>query len=433
MFDTYKESVRSLFDLEQFGMKFGLQGIRTLLGTIGNPQNAFPCIHVAGTNGKGSTSSMLAAVFTAAGYRTGLYTSPHLISFTERIRIDGKEIPRNEVVRLTNLIQRQVRKQKATFFEAVTAMAFRYFADSDIDIAIVETGLGGRLDATNVVRPLVSVITNVGLEHTEILGNTLEKIAWEKGGIIKRNVPCVTGVRGKGPLGVIRARAKDLAAPLSTTGRMKIKVKRSTLDGLTLDAAVGRTNYRGLRVSLSGDHQALNAGVVLKTLDVVRRQGHYNIGHDDIYEGLSNVRELAGLEARLSVVRRNPLVLVDVAHNPDGINRLVESLLRLAIRNVFLVFGVVRDKDYRAMIGSLRRITRKAILTKARTGRARPVKDLALEFQKCGIDVVGTNANVASAVRSALERSDPRTPILITGSHFVVGEALAFLRSRKFT
>jgi dihydrofolate synthase/folylpolyglutamate synthase len=422
-----------LFGLEIFGMKFGLKGIHSLLSSIGNPQENFPTIHVAGTNGKGSTSSMLAAIFTAAGYRTGLYTSPHLISFTERIRIDGRPIPQKAVVRLTNLIRKQVNAQKATYFEAVTAIAFKYFSDVGVDIAIVETGLGGRLDATNVVQPLVSVITNISLEHTEILGKTIENIAWEKAGIIKPGVPCVTGINSRRPLNVLRRQARKNKAQLLTARGVTAKVRKSSLDGLVIDARVGDLKLRNLFISLAGDHQVMNVRIVLRALSVINEEGNYSINERHIREGLANVRKLAGLEARMTVFRRHPLVLGDVAHNPDSIKRLVESLSGLGIRNVFLVFGVVKDKDYRKMIRFLKRITFKAILTKARTERARSTADLSIEFERQNIHVARTESTVGKAVSSAIAASNSRIPILITGSHFIVGEALAYLRSRKFT
>jgi dihydrofolate synthase / folylpolyglutamate synthase len=431
--NAYSRSVRYLYGLEVFGMKFGLKGIQTLLSTVGNPHRNFPTIHIAGTNGKGSTSSMLAAIFTAAGYRTGLYTSPHLISFTERIRVNGRPIPRKDVVRLTNLIKNQVNKQKATYFEAVTAIAFKYFSDAKLDIAIIETGLGGRLDATNVVRPLVSVITNVSLEHTEILGKTIRKIAWEKAGIIKTAVPCVTGISASIPLDVLRRMAAKRKASLHTTRSMTIKIRKSSFDGLLVDANVGDRRFRNLLISLAGRHQAKNVKVVLRTLAVIGANETFHIEERHIRNGLKNIQRLAGLEARLCVIHRHPLIIGDVAHNPDSIKKLVESLRDLGIRNVFLVFGVVRDKDYGRMIHFLKPITQKAILTKARTERARSVEDLAFEFERQKIDVFRTEQTVSRAVSAALAASATRVPILITGSHFTVGEALKYLRSRKFT
>jgi dihydrofolate synthase/folylpolyglutamate synthase len=430
---TYNESIRFLYGLQVFGMKFGLHGIRSLLDSIGNPHRDLACIHVAGTNGKGSTSSMLAAVFTAAGYKTGLYTSPHLVSFTERIRIDGKPISGNAVTRLTNLIKRQVRKQQSTFFEAVTAMAFKHFSEEHIDIAIIETGLGGRLDATNVVHPRVSVITNVGLEHTEILGDTVEKIAREKAGIIKRGVPCVTGIRSKNALDVVRRKARSIRAPLTTMQGTTLTIRRSSLRGLMVDVATTNARYRNLALSLAGRHQAMNLALAVRVLDAVRDQGEFVIAERDIRAGLSDVQTKAGLRARLSTICQNPTILADVAHNPEGVETLVGSLQELGVRNVLLVFGVVQDKDYEKMVRWLKPIVHSVVLTTPRTERARSITDLTLEFSRQGIDVAKTEPIVADAIDTALALNKNRRTILITGSHYVVGEALSHLHSRKFT
>jgi dihydrofolate synthase/folylpolyglutamate synthase len=430
---TFPESVRFLYGLEKFGMKFGLDGISTLLRSIDNPHRSFPCIHVAGTNGKGSTSSMLASIFTTAGYRTALFTSPHLISFTERIRIDGKPIPTKEVVRITNLLTRQIRRQRATFFEATTAMAFKYFADSKVDIAIIETGLGGRLDSTNVVIPLVSVITNVSMEHTEILGESIEKIAWEKGGIIKRNIPCVTGIQTAKPLRVLRKIARTRKAPLFVMPVERLKIRSSTLSGITVETEVGDRLYKNLRISLAGKHQAMNAALVLQTLDILKRQEKYIIKESQIRRGLNDIQQYSGLQARLSIVQRRPLIIADVAHNHDGVRRMVESLKDLGIRDVCLIFGVVRDKNYESMIASLKQITRYAILATPATDRARSLSDLVLEFERQDIKVVEAVSHVGKAVERALVLAAKKMPILITGSHFVVGEALSALRRRKNT
>ncbi len=430
---TYAEAVRFLYRLEVFGMKFGLAGIRSLLKTAGNPEREFPTIHVAGTNGKGSTCSMLAAVLTAAGYRTGLYTSPHLVSFTERIRIDGKPIPARAVTRLTSLFSGQVRRQKATFFEAVTAIAFKYFADEKVDIAVIETGLGGRLDATNVLRPRISVITNVSLEHTEILGRTLEAIAREKGGIIKPRTPCVTGVAERGPVEVLRKIAKEKHAQLLMSRDVKVRTKSVSLSGLIVDVTAEGRKYSRVATSLTGSYQIANLATVFRTLGVLNAQKDFSVSERAIRQGLRNVFHFAGLEARLSVVHRRPLILADVAHNPDAARYLASALMGLGVRNVFLVFGVVKDKDYRSIIQALRPVTRHAVVTEARTPRSRPVTDLTAACLSEGIEVVGTSRRVPSAVRYALSSARNHEPILITGSHYVVGEALAYLRSREFT
>ncbi len=429
----YSDAIRFLFGLEVFGMKFGLRGIRRLLASIGNPERDFPTIHVAGTNGKGSTSAMIAAILTASGYKTGLYTSPHLISFTERIRIDGKPVPSREVTRLTSMIHKQVRRQKATFFEAVTAMAFQYFSDHHVDVAVIETGLGGRLDATNVLRPMISVITNVSLEHTAILGSTLEKIAWEKGGIIKQGIPCVTGIRSRGPLGVLRKLALKRHAPLVTASGATVRLRRASLKGMTVDAKVGVTEYKKLVTSLVGRYQVDNIRLVLQAVELLKRQGQFRITEKSVRRGLHDVARLSGINARLSVVQRRPMIIADVAHNPDASRRLVESLTELGVRNVSVVFGVVQDKDYRTILRYLKPVVRSIFLTAADTPRSRPVSDLVHECIMQGITVGGIEPKVSVALLRAITEADRRFPIVVTGSHYVVGEALQALRSREFT
>lgn len=210
-------------------MKFGLEGISRLLRQLGNPQRELRSVHVAGTNGKGSTASMVAAILTAGGYRTGLYTSPHLIRFEERIRINGKPIAKHAVTDLTNQLSRSLRRNPPTYFEAATAIAFKYFADEEVDVAVVETGLGGRLDSTNVLQPMISVITNISLEHTEILGSRVEKIALEKAGIVKRNTPCIAGIRNERALSVLTKVCKKMKAPLIVVNGYETQVRKNII------------------------------------------------------------------------------------------------------------------------------------------------------------------------------------------------------------
>jgi dihydrofolate synthase/folylpolyglutamate synthase len=200
----YKNTLNFLFGLQKFGMKFGLENIKHLLDFLENPETNYPTVHIAGTNGKGSTAAMIASILTASGYKTGLYTSPHLIDFTERIRIDGKPISSKEVVIYGKKLKSQIQKSKATFFEATTAIAFQYFSDKNVDVALIETGLGGRLDATNVIKPELSIITTIGMDHSEQLGNTIQSIASEKAGIIKSRTPCITSVKNASALKIIK-------------------------------------------------------------------------------------------------------------------------------------------------------------------------------------------------------------------------------------
>ncbi len=266
-------------------MKFGLQGISRLLKELGNPQRKFRSVHIAGTNGKGSTAAMLAAVLTAAGYRTGLYTSPHLINFEERIRIDGRPIPRKSVAELTSRLSRSIKKQSPTFFEATTAIAFAYFAQKEVDVAVIETGLGGRLDSTNVVKPLLSVITNVTLEHTEILGDTLEKIAFEKAGIIKEKTPCITGVRDDRALAVVKRVCREQHAPLTMGSGFQSIVRKSTLEGTLLDFRIANVNLKRLRLSLPGLFQIQNLALAIAAIEKLRDEFHLELSEEAIRAG----------------------------------------------------------------------------------------------------------------------------------------------------
>ena len=354
-------------------MKFGLSGIRTLLTSLDHPEEKFSSIHVAGTNGKGSTASMIAAIFTASGYKTGLYTSPHLVSFNERIRINGKPISSKAVARLTTAIYSEIEKNNYTFFEAVTAMAFKYFAESKVDIAIVETGLGGRLDATNILEPLVSVITTIGLEHTQILGANLEEIAFEKGGIIKKGVPCITGVESQKAASVLNKICAEKGSRFIRVHPKNILIRRSSLDGLYTDFCFAGKKIRNAHVTLAGQHQAMNALIAVQTIEIAIQRSDFIIDEKAIREGLAHIRRFSGIQARLSVVRRNPLVLADVAHNPQAMRVLCESLKRLRIKKIHIVFGLMQDKNYRAIISAMRQIAKSFLVVKARTERSRSI------------------------------------------------------------
>jgi dihydrofolate synthase / folylpolyglutamate synthase len=404
-------------------MKFGLDGITRLLRVLGNPHGDFPTVHIAGTNGKGSVASMLASIFTAAGYKTGLYTSPHLVKFEERIRIDGKPISQKAIAEITSKLSASLQRHKPTFFEATTALAFRYFADKKVDIAIVETGLGGRLDSTNVVRPIVSIITGIGLEHTEILGDSIADIAREKAGIVKKNTPCVTGVRDSIALKVIRKACKDAHAPLSIADVDTVKEKKSSLGGTIIDAKIGIATLKGVTLSLAGEYQLGNLAIVLETVNQIRKMGTFDLSDEAVREGLAHVQEHSGLRGRLTTVMEKPKVLIDVAHNSDALSRLVGSLKRLGLKRLTVVFGVMKDKDHSAMIRSLAPVTDHAIAVAARSQRSRSASDVAASFAAEGCSVRAA-LSVQEGVSLALETVPKDGIILVTGSHYVVGEAL---------
>ena len=411
-------------------MKFGLNGIRTLISSLDHPEKQFSSIHIAGTNGKGSTASMIAAIFTAAGYKTGLYTSPHLVCFNERIRINGKTISSRAVARLTTAIRLKVERNNCTFFEAVTAIAFKYFAESKVDIAIVETGLGGRLDATNILQPLVSVITTIGLEHTQILGESMEEIAFEKGGIIKRGVPCITGVKSQKAVRVLSDICAEKKSKLVQVHLNKILIHQSSLDGLLVDFCVAQEKIKNLRVSLAGQHQATNAFLAINAVEIAAQRKNYVIDEKAIREGLAQIQKFSGIQARLSIVQKNPLVLADVSHNPEAMRVLCTSLKRLHLGKIHVVFGLMQDKNFPSIISSLQKVAKSIFIVKAQTERSRSTSELAQEARQYRVSAKEFHS-VSDGVSSALRQHDG-VPILITGSHFVVGEAIAFLNKEKY-
>ncbi|MEK6851289.1 MAG: folylpolyglutamate synthase/dihydrofolate synthase family protein [Candidatus Thermoplasmatota archaeon] len=420
----YEVLLKELYGLERFGIKLGLDVIRDLLARLGNPQEAFPAIHVTGTNGKGSVCAYLASIFRAAGHRVGLYTSPHLVKFNERIRVDGRMIADEDVARLYAETKPHTAKMAAssetnqpTFFETTTAMAFRYFAERRVDVAVVEVGMGGRMDATNVLRPDACAITRIGLEHTENLGRTVERIAKEKSGILKEGVPAVTV--DQPALAVIRARAEELACPLTVVGR---DVRYSRLgfdldgqdvlfeDGVTLRA----------RILLLGSFQPENAAVAFATALAVREK--WKLTKGVIEEGLGAAR----WPGRLQVVRREPTVIVDGAHNAPAAAALAESLQELFPgQKLTFVVGVLNDKDLAAIADSLGPLAARVVATKAKTPRAFEPGEIRKAFEAYApVDGVPV---LKDAVTRAIGSAAPEDVIVVTGSIYVAGEALELL------
>jgi dihydrofolate synthase/folylpolyglutamate synthase len=412
-------------------MKFGLRGIRRLLASMGHPERNLRTVHIAGTNGKGSTAAMIASIFTAAGYRVGLTTSPHVLDFTERIRIDGRPIPRREVMKMLGEMRGDVDHNRNTFFEAATAMAFRYFADQKVDLAVVETGLGGRLDATNVLVPLVSVITTISLDHTQLLGKSLRSIAREKGGIIKRRVPCVLGSLPPSARSEIVGIARSRRAPVFDASAVDVRVKSHSLSGTLFDLAGDRWNLRGVRLSLPGLFQLKNVRIAVVAADLAAAKLGISLSETALRNGFRAIRRLSGITARLQLVRRRPPVLCDVAHNPEAARALATALRAQGWSKLTTVFGVMADKDARGILRALKGIASNMIVVSPRTPRARPAADLARMCRALNLRAM-VGGGVAEGLSAALQKSSGVRPVLVTGSFFVVGEALAALRGKKY-
>ncbi|MBL7073853.1 bifunctional folylpolyglutamate synthase/dihydrofolate synthase [candidate division KSB1 bacterium] len=426
---TYGEAVKFLYDLEGFGIKLGLDNVTRLLGRVGDPHLAFPAIHIAGTNGKGSTAAMLGSTLTAAGYKVGLYTSPHLVDFRERICIGGKKIPKARVVQYVEMIKPAVIELKCTFFESVTALGFLYFAEQGIDLAVVEVGMGGRLDATNVVKPLLTIITPIDYDHSEHLGRDLISIAREKGGIIKKGVELVTDGSQPQTADVLKEICRQVQAPFvdsSSTWDLGVpRFYRRFTSFYPKRSNTTPTPLRGfgkfplVKLTLPGTHQMANVRLVLSACERLKFK-HFNIKIDHIIEGLKKVR----WPGRMQLVGENPLILLDVAHNPGGIKALRENLIQLFSYNkLILVFGVLKHKDYRGMIREMAPICDHVIPVEPQRKGALPSTELAREFSKCTLKV-SPFKGVAKGFSYALGLASKDDLVCVTGSHFTVGEAL---------
>lgn len=425
MLNSKSTTLAYLYGLQKFGIKLGLRNIELLLESVDHPELSFPAVHIAGTNGKGSTSSMIAAVLTAAGYRVGLYTSPHLVEFNERIRINGRPVSDRTLVRLTNLLKPAIDGCGATFFEATTAIAFRYFAERHVDIAVIETGLGGRLDATNVLTPLVSVITSIGMDHTEVLGSTLALIAREKGGIIKPGVPCVVGRMPVQAKNVLARIARANSSPLIAVQEIAAVLSP---DGMLSVHTPGR-GYASITLSLKGEYQKDNAVSALAALEQVRSKG-FAFSACDVREGLGHVGRLTGLKARLQTVGRKPQMICDVAHNPDAMRVLVDAVRALRKAKVHLIFGVMKDKQYGPMIRTLGKLNPTFYAVEASIARSLPVSALCSAIADEGY-AAGEYHSIDAALSAARKAAGDDELILITGSHYIVGEAMTALAKGK--
>ncbi|MCX8111473.1 MAG: bifunctional folylpolyglutamate synthase/dihydrofolate synthase [Syntrophorhabdaceae bacterium] len=414
----YSESMEYLSGLERSGILFGLDNIKWILESIDNPQNKLKCVHVAGTNGKGSVSTMLSFIMKESGYRVGKYTSPHLVRFNERIVIDEKEIDDSDIVEIIDFIREKIErrgtKRKFSYFDFTTAMAFEYFYRKKVDIAIIEVGLGGRLDSTNVILPLVSIITNVELDHTDYLGNSLEEVAREKSGIIKERIPVVTGV-DKRSISVIEEVAGQRSSPLLILGRDFFYKKQ---DEQVMTYGGHKKTLEDLYINLMGDHQLNNASIALCVIELLAENG-YNIPDRAIYNGLANVK----WPGRLEVVRREPTIILDGAHNLHAIGVLSQFIeARYVNTRKILIFGVLADKDYKGMLKRLIPIVDTVIFTKPDTQRALSPYKMANLVDNCIV-----TEDVKSALNKAMTLAGKDELILITGSLYTVGEAKKLL------
>ncbi len=462
---SYSETINYLYSLQKFGLKLGLSNTERLLKALGNPEKDFLSIHVAGTNGKGSTSRIIAILLEGLGLRTGLFTSPHLVRFTERIRVNSEEISENDVVRLTEYIKGIAPEDiKPTFFEFVTALAFKYFSEKKIDIGVIEVGMGGRLDATNVIRPRVSVITSISRDHREFLGNTIESIAKEKAGIIKKRVPVVSSLQERPAMEVIAMKASEEASPLYIYGRdFTGRLKDLSVKGIVFDYEDAEITLKDLFLPLTGVHQLENACLAIKSVLLLIKKGAidrlqasgFRLQKNNSLKELSacNLLPVAYLEplfkkalknlswpGRLELfLKDNIHYLFDGAHNPQAVlslQRAIQEIYLRSYKRVILVLGIMADKDIEEMLEPLLKISDVIIATSPDYKRAIDPQRLASMIKKVIAHTkkpceVFSKPDIASAMELAKGLYRKGDLVVITGSFYTVGEAKVVLGERE--
>jgi dihydrofolate synthase/folylpolyglutamate synthase len=468
----YDQALSYLYNLQKFGIKFGLSRTENLLTAFNNPHQGLNCIHIAGTNGKGSVAAMLSTIYRHAGYKVGLFTSPHLVDFRERFQINSRLISKARTLELIREVKAKVRAEEPpTFFEFVTAMALVYFFREKVDLAVMEVGLGGRLDATNIIRPLITVITNISLEHQDHLGKTLEKIAREKAGIIKSGVPLVTGVGQKKVQGLIEKKCRKKQVPMLLAGRdfrtrkagegifsyfgfrisdcgMKepFGVRssewevgkdsgyrrqgarwtkdegRGSMNQLSVipQSAIRNPKLKGLQLALLGDHQIKNAGLALAVIQLLQKK--YPVSEEKVREGLAKVT----WPGRIEVLSKKPWIVLDGAHNPGAMRTLTKNLPKVfSYKKFLLVFGMMKDKNIKQTLKYLILYADKIFLTRTEYDRSADPEYVNRLIQGKRLRPL-VFPNIPLAIKQAMKEAGPNDLILITGSLFVVGEARAW-------
>ena len=404
--------------------KPGVQTANEIDRFFGSPHREYKTIHIAGTNGKGSVSNFIASVLQEAGYRTGLFTSPHIVDFKERIRVNGQKIEADYVTDFVNRYAEQFAHLKPTFFELTTALAFEYFRHKKVDIAVIEVGMGGRLDSTNIITPMLSVITNIALDHTQFLGSTLKEIAGEKAGIIKRGVPVVVGESDPRTNPVFLDKAEQMEAPIIlASNKLSASSGQITPEGMQLFNVFccGEPVYRGIKCAQLGAYQQKNIVTAIAAIEQLRKQG-LNISDDNVFRGFENVNKNTGFFGRWQVLENKPLVVCDTGHNPAGITYVSQQLLSQPCRQLRMVIGFVQDKD----ISSILKLLPKNALyyfVNADSHRALPateLRDMAQRYDLSG----NVYSSVAEGFAAAKKDAADDDFIFVGGSNYVVAEIL---------
>ena len=426
----YKESLKYIEETHKFGIRLGLDNMSKLLELLGNPQDKLNVIHVAGTNGKGSTCSFISSILKECGYKVGLYTSPYLETFTERIRINGENIPQEDVARIVTLIREKIDQMVSegysypTEFEIVTTMAFYYYCEQNVDFVALEVGLGGRYDATNIIKKSdVSVITSISLDHVGILGDTVAKIAYEKGGIIKENGVAVVYDQSDEAKDVIKDICKEKNAKYIEVKFNDINVKQSNINSQVYDCSIMGQRYEDLEIQLIGDHQINNSMLALSTIEVLKELKNLNINEEDIRRGLLNTR----WPGRIEKIMDKPTFIIDGAHNEDGARSLAKAIEKnFNGKKATLLIGMLEDKDIDSVLEILMPYFNKVITTTPDNDRAINCETLKEKISKYVDDVVAIS-NIEDAVNYTLKNAKEDDVIISAGSLYMIGTVRTIL------
>ncbi len=420
----YQEALNYINDKNKFGSRLGLERIERLLELLGNPHMDLKCIHIAGTNGKGSTASYIATVLKEAGYKTGLFTSPYLERFNERISINGEDIPDERLAEITERVKNSIDIMleegytHPTTFEIVTAIGFVYFREENTDYVVLEVGLGGRLDSTNVIREsLISVITTIDYDHMDVLGDTLAKIAYEKAGIIKDNGLVLTYPQAEEALNTIREVAEKRGATLEVCPMENVEILRLDESGGAFNYRYNGKYYDNLEISLIGKHQVFNATLALTALVMLKDRGMVDISEEALRRGLKNTK----WPGRLEVLKRNPLFIIDGAHNIQGIRVLRENIDRFNYRRLILGIGILKDKEVEPMVRALVDKADEVVVTEANIYRKMDAEDLERIIKRYNTHT-HVRKSLREAVSKAYELADGEDLILFTGTLYLIGD-----------
>lgn len=429
------DAIAKIHEFEKFGSILGLERMTSLMYELGDPQDDLKCIHVAGTNGKGSVCKYIYEILESQGYRTGLYTSPFLEIFNERIELDHQFISDEDLQIYTDRVLEKVKvltdrgEDSPTEFEVITAVAFLYFKEKKADYVVLEVGLGGIGDSTNIIKePMVSVITSISFDHTDRLGNTLAEIAANKAGIIKDNCPVVTSAKAQEALEVIREKAKECGSELYETHDIKAEIVNESLRGTSFDVTLG-AKYIGLRISMIGEHQIENAVCALKAIEILQDERDIEIGIDAIYDGLGKAKQIG----RFEIMSSDPLVIIDGAHNPDGARTLREGYDKLLNgKKILMITGMLKDKDTEHIVGEFCRVANDFIATEPENPRKMSSDEL-----KSLLIRQGGRAEAIADNKAALDRAYELVPeydgIICAGSLYLIGKLRSFIRNRNNT